>query len=482
MHPRPGRLRAALLPLSLLLLIFGAKLVVIDHYGTDLPFWDQWAKEGELLYAPWFEQGALWHNLFQPHNEHRIVPTLALNLTLVIAGGQWDARVQCVVNAVLDAAVAVGLFVWARRRLSQGWGYAVYAACALLYGLPLVWDNVLVGFQSQYYFLIGFSLLAIHGLTGHRAFSPRWFLGLVAGLAACVSMGSGFLFTAAVAAACAVRMLRQTRLDLRPGATLAVSVVLCAAAWLLRPHAPWHEPIHAQTIGDFGRYFVHCMAWPLPEQLWLAVVFWVPWLWTTARWLRSRKPEDDALFVVAGGLWVLVQIAAVTYSRGVGGGVPADRYGSIMTVGLLFNGICMVFLVRDLQGSAVRACGGFVLLTVACAAVYAACGMLHNEIPERAGFFRAGEHNVREYVRTKDMHFLDNQRIPFPIADWLARILDRPSIRKLLPASVNEGARMSEFSRAFEWISKTGWIVAGLGALMATATAVLAGTEQRPRG
>ena len=204
MHPPAGRLRAALLPLSLFLLVFGAKLVVIERYGSDLPFWDQWAKEGEFLYAPWFEHGELWHNLFVPHNEHRIAPTLALNFSLVLAGGQWDARAQCAVNALLDSSVAAALFVWARRRLSAAWGAAGYALIAVLFGLPLAWDNVLGGFQSQYYFLAGFSLLAIHSLTAHRALSPRWFWGVAAGLAACVSMGSGFLFAVPVMAACAV--------------------------------------------------------------------------------------------------------------------------------------------------------------------------------------------------------------------------------------------------------------------------------------
>ena len=87
-----ARCRQALLPLGLFLLVFGAKLAVIDRYGSDMPFWDQWSKEGELLYVPWFDHGQLWHSLFLPHSEHRMAPTLALNLALVAAGGQWDAR------------------------------------------------------------------------------------------------------------------------------------------------------------------------------------------------------------------------------------------------------------------------------------------------------------------------------------------------------------------------------------------------------
>src|SRR5438105_10925929 len=104
---RPFHRRA--LCLALFLAIWGAKLVVIDRFGSDLPYWDQWAREGELTFAPWFERHELWHNLVAPHNEHRIAPTLALNLGLVIVGGQWDARVQCIVSGALHAAIAAGL-------------------------------------------------------------------------------------------------------------------------------------------------------------------------------------------------------------------------------------------------------------------------------------------------------------------------------------------------------------------------------------
>src|SRR5215213_4173804 len=94
--PAPERSRPcfhATVAIALFLLIWGAKLAVIDRFGSDVPFWDQWAKEGELTYAPWLERGEFWRNLFVPHNEHRIAPTLAVNLALVMISGQWDARV-----------------------------------------------------------------------------------------------------------------------------------------------------------------------------------------------------------------------------------------------------------------------------------------------------------------------------------------------------------------------------------------------------
>src|SRR5687767_13003501 len=89
-------LRRVALCVVLFCTVWGTKLAVLDRFGTDLPFWDQWSKEGDDLYPAWLEERPVWRTLFAPHNEHRIAPTLALNLGLVIAGGQWDARVQCI--------------------------------------------------------------------------------------------------------------------------------------------------------------------------------------------------------------------------------------------------------------------------------------------------------------------------------------------------------------------------------------------------
>ena len=113
-----GFTRRVLLALAVFLVVVGAKLVVIERSGTDLPFWDQWAKEGELTHAPWLERGELWKNLFTPHNEHRIAPTLATNLALVATSGQWDARVQCVVSGALHALLLAALFLWASGQVS----------------------------------------------------------------------------------------------------------------------------------------------------------------------------------------------------------------------------------------------------------------------------------------------------------------------------------------------------------------------------
>jgi hypothetical protein len=154
---RAGIVPRLLLALAVFVVIVGAKLVVIERSGTDLPFWDQWAKEGELTHAPWLERGELWKNLFTPHNEHRIAPTLATNLALVASSGQWDARVQCVVSGALHALLLAALFLWAAGQVRPNHLLPLFLLATVTGAAPISWENLLSGFQSQFYFLALFS-------------------------------------------------------------------------------------------------------------------------------------------------------------------------------------------------------------------------------------------------------------------------------------------------------------------------------------
>ena len=63
-------------------LILAAKLLLIRHCGSVVPYWDQWDGIAYNLLLPW-EQGRLGlADLFAAHNEHRIVFTRVISLWL----------------------------------------------------------------------------------------------------------------------------------------------------------------------------------------------------------------------------------------------------------------------------------------------------------------------------------------------------------------------------------------------------------------
>jgi hypothetical protein len=73
------------------------------------------------------------------------------------------------------------------------------------------------------------------------------------------------------------------------------------------------------------------------------------------------------------------------------------------------------------------------------------------------------ESNVRAYVAGADAAALRNRPIPFPDYDWFIRLLDRPSIRAILPPSVSSPLRVSMLSSAAMHLAKLGWVLTAIG-------------------
>ncbi len=454
MTPLRPVFRAAL-ALALFFTIWGAKLVAIDRYGSDLPYWDQWAKEGDYLLTPWAERHELWKNLFLPHNEHRIAPTLALNLVLVTQGGQWDARVQCVASAALHAALAAGLFLWALRRFPLPWALSAGAVLLLAVAPPIAWENVLGGFQSQFYFLSGFTLFALHALLSSPALSLRWWLGVASGLLALVSMGSGLLVAAPLVAIGALRLIGKQSPRRDTWLTLAAALLIGGLGAYLRTPAPWHDTLHAKTLGAFLIYAARCLSWPLPQHPWLVLVLWLPWLGLLILRVRSAlRPPPSAPysastdFLLAAGLWVLLQIAAVTYSRAGDGAMPASRYGDIAALGLIVSSLSLVQLAAlvPCRHRNLSLFGALYLGCIAACVVIATRDVVASPLPDKKKESLASERSVQAFILTNDYETFAKSPLPFPLPDWLARILRRPDIRAVLPTSVRAPLRIEGFA------------------------------------
>jgi len=455
------RRNLGLLCASLFLTILGVKAFLIHRFGSDLPYWDQWAKEGEMILAPAREGTLRWSALFVPHSEHRIVPTLLLNLGLAEWSGQWDARVECVVNAMLHTGFMVLLTGYVFRVYSPRAGLVTAWLQLALTVAALDWENTLGGFQSQFYFLIGFSLTALWGLLDPRGpLTGRWWIGLVGGGLATISMGSGLLCFLPCAGLAGLRLLRPGEGRGRSAVTLLTCAAVVLLAWLTRGVAPWEEANHATSVRDFALYFAHCLAWPAAGWTALAAMAWLPWLRLAVRRLGRSTPRQE-LLLAAGG-WVLLQIAAVSYYRGVDGGYPAVRYADIFLVGVLVNALVW-FDEPAAWSRAGRVSGMLWLVVIAGGAVSTGASAWRGTLPSIAGRSRVYEENVALYLKNGDVAQLSPpHQVPFPMVDWLKRMLDRPSLRAMLPVSVRPEVPES-FASA--WAREAAAAGAGLAAV-----------------
>ena len=425
--------------------VLGARWAIVDRYTIDLPEWDQWDAEGTMLLAPWYQGHLTVGALFIPHNEHRIVLTKLVNLGLTAANGQWDQRLEAAVNAIVPGLIAVGIFLFGIGFLDRRWHAPLWILLAALYGLPFAWHNVIAGFNSQQFFLIGLSFGAIACLPGAPPGSRRWCLGAACMALAMVSMASGFL-AAAIVLGLTLLLLVRRELSLSSAApTLLLAAVLVAIGCLTRVAVPYHELMKAHSVGEFAATLFQSLEWPARKMTnaWLSLVLWLPWCLLSRRNLGRRGGEGRAAGVILMGLgaWVLLQLLATAYFRGVDGNPPASRYIDALAFGTVVNALCLGWLARHgMANPAARWTRAFIafawLATVVGGSDDQLKRILQHELPDQGRYHFYCVANVRNYLATGDEAYLRHSEIPYPGTDLFLKRLLVPSLQAALPASV----------------------------------------------
>jgi len=495
-----SRHRWLLAACSLLLLVAGGRLAVVANYGTDLPLQDSWAADTAAFLRPMGNGTFSPATLLQPSNEHRVFFTNLANATLAIASGRWDNRQQTVVNAFLCGAVLAVTWLLVARTQPGAWPAVTFAVAAAAGGLPIVFENITWGFQSQFLFVAGFSLVCLHQLLTARPVSWSWHIGWIAGLGAMLSFGSGFLAPLVVAVLSLARLVLSPTSDRRPATlTLVAALLLLSVGWLLRNPAPHHVVLHATNFTQFSRYLIAGMAWPATGLLWLAPVIYAPLAWLAWRWCRDSSGRDGlSTFLLGTGLWVGLQIAAIAYSRSnTTMWPPANRYGELYLYGVLVNVAATVRLVTSPASARTRTMAlvllGLVLAAFGLGAFQATRLALGQRLPEMRAEFRLYEKVVADYVRSPDRQLFEHGPRPYPVGYILANLLDMPAVRQYLPESVRPPAeKPSELqallgrshgqppllSRLAQQLARGWWLFAGLGLVLSIA--VLAANRLRP--
>jgi hypothetical protein len=426
---------------SLFLGIWGAKLWVVNRYGSDIPNWDQWDAEAGVLYLPYFHHAFSAENIFHPHNEHRIVFTQLLNMALLLVNGQWDARLQCVVNAALHASLALGFWWWLRPQFSRRAGALLLLGVAVLFAVPFSMQNVLGGFHSQQYFLLWTSLASIYLLLTARAFSVSWWIGSFLVVAGDYSMASGLLAGAAVLAVLTVRVAKREITLTGVAPTAAFATLAVVLGFLTRADAQNHVHLRAHTLADFVITCAHCFEWPFRVHPLVGLFCYFPVLWFTASYVRRRSLTAFDHVLAGFVIWLVLQVAATGYARGAGQLYPASRYLDTLSLGILLSTIALA-RVLQLHFSSGKRIGLFaaiasVWIVVIGYGLWTDIARSFRDIYPAVGQQMAErERNLRAYVATGDIAHLQGKEIPYPSAEVLVERLSHKAIRDILPASV----------------------------------------------
>lgn len=481
-----AKYRWSLAAISLMLFIAGGRLAVVANYGSDLPIFDSWAADTNAFVIPLGTNTLSPKTLFYPTNEHRVFFTNLCNALLAAVSGQWDNRQQTVLNAFLCGAVLAGFWHGLARRQPGPWPAISFALVGAAGGLPIVFENIVWGFQSQFSFVAGFSLYSLWQLLNARLGTTAWHSGWIAGVCALLSFGSGFVSALVLLAISLIWLFhggdahrRQLLLN------IVVASLLLGFAWMIHPPAPHHDILHAKNPGQFVNYLLAGMAWPATGIVWLAPIIYAPLAWLSWRWLREPEfRHAHSTFLFGAGLWVGLQIAAIAYTRSnTTMWPPANRYGELYIYGIILNVAAGVLLLNQgFRGRAFArvlvclALGAFVV-----GATTATRYALTQKLPALRTDFRAYEKSVATYLQSPDRSRFSREKIPYPSSEILANLLDMPAVQKYLPWGVHHPAdnpsniqlllgktrpEMSFISRVAADLSQNWPIVIGLGSIL----------------
>jgi hypothetical protein len=435
--------------LGLFLIGLGAKYQLILNYGSPLPFYDQWEAEAEVTYIPYFEHVLAFVDLFKAHNEHRVFFTRIYDLALLLLNGQWDSRLQMTLSAVIHCAVVAGFGWWAAIKLGRRAWPLLWPPLALILTLPYGWENTLGGFQSQFYFLLLFSLLTIWGLGLGEPSSVQWKVGAVAGVMALFTIATGFLCAAAVAGLCVMDCLKDRAKWRRHMPTFIVCCLLIAAGFLLKAHVPDHDDLQSHSVKDFLVALGHNLSWPWIDMTWYALVN--IFVLALTGWICLSAPQDQQVkaerLLLMTGAWSMLQSLATAYARGAHGRMGAWRYMDLncflMVAGWL--GIVAVLIRhKDRLAKAPFWRAGFAVWIVVSlvglwrVADWAVQGML----PALEIIQGIRLETARAFMATDNEHVFDVvtnvNDLAYPYAPELVFMLREKDIRRILPSCVRD--------------------------------------------
>jgi hypothetical protein len=337
---------------ALFLVVLGAKLWLVQLYGSPVWLWDQWY-EVRQFFKPWLEGHATWQDYFAPYNEHRILFTRLLDLGVIRLNGRLEPLLQMTVNAFIHTGYVCLLAFWLWDFLGRKNGGLICCLLMPFFALPYAGENTIWAFDSQAYFQAVFSLMTLVWM----GFSPvthwRWWLGLVTAILGLFTMASGLLTPVAVAGLAIFRMLKLRRFEKNNLITLGAGVVVALLGKSLLVPFPADEPLKAHNFVQFAAAMLRYLMWPYFHAPEMALVIALPLILLAIVYFRRAFVESRAAeFLLLLGLWSLLQSVALAYGRGnFGEEIPASRYMdklNVFVIASLFATVLLAcFWMRD---------------------------------------------------------------------------------------------------------------------------------------
>ncbi|RUP01492.1 MAG: hypothetical protein EKK34_28705 [Mycobacterium sp.] len=410
--------------------VLGSRLIIISAFGSPVPVLDQWDAEAAVVYSPHLKGVLTFADLLTAHNEHRIFVTRLLALVHLELAGEWNTRLEMVINAAVFTALITWLAALLLPMMSPQRRLLMACFVAFMFGLPIDFENTLWGFQSQVYFSLLLGLASLVAFSTARPFSMSWFGGSAAAVLSYFSYATGIAALAGAALLLSWQLATNARK--RCGREVIGVVVLglsTAALTLWEAQGATPKSTLWTFVQGLGIFAALTIAASIP-----IVLF--------SKQALAKRPDftDQVWLMIWIFSWIAIQLVLIAYGRGR---LVAPRY---MDVVLLCYPLALVavFALSD----AARAAGlhrrsvpgpATWLFCVATVIAIAGCvSVLASNYWSKAASQQVAD--VRAYLATGQLDRLKERGNPIhgvslmlPDPRGQARVLKDPDVRAILP-------------------------------------------------
>jgi hypothetical protein len=296
------------------MLVYGIRALIIFHYGVNCPFEDEWDGIGRMVYLPFLNHQFLWTNLYIPHAEHHMFFTRLLGLiTFITAHHQWHPLLIMAINSLFPAVTA-SLFIFWYYQDFKKIDVISYLLIIAIFATPLDVDNILMAFQTHFYCIALFSVVALRLVsTGNSTSTKRCAAVILFSVFAYLNMASGALtpfvagFLYLYLAFFPVNKIKTTLFGI---SLLLITLVMMIDVHYLLLH---NNSLRVTSIFAFLDAFTDTLVW----RNHYGILFWIPLIFFAYK-IFSTKQYDvrKYLFPLALYAWVILQCTAMAYARG----------------------------------------------------------------------------------------------------------------------------------------------------------------------
>jgi hypothetical protein len=413
------------------------KFIVIYFYKNSITIsWDQWDGEVVGLYPKWLSGQLGLPDLVAGHNEHRLLITRIYNLILFkLNGNYWSIMLQIKVNAFLHVLSLTILLYLIGRNLSTILKWILSIVGCIAFSIPYAYENTLVGFQSQFYFLMLCSILLLASACFFKerdCLLPVFFLSI----AIPFTMASGPL-AIFVAVLVLIIRLRNNQCDNRT--ILAYYLVMFiisligAYAILMTPKVSGHELFKARSFHQLFEAFVNISAWPFPSNIFFSLIMQIPLFGFVLYFIyKIKDPNSDDLFLFSLIIWLWLQLISISYGRAVLAWSP--RYKDIYVFTAIFGVSAVTTILNRIKTPIVswQNITASIWIASVCAGFLMSINDVNKQLVVINNLISDQKKGLSHYLKTGDDSLLYQKfqcSRPYPIPERLKWILSKPEYR-----------------------------------------------------